>query len=269
MSDMFDTNYDAYSQRGVTELVNRLDDALEALNVKGKGSRKFLLKALRSPCTEPDLGAYVKVYGLDRICLWQSLTAETFAELAPRCLLPEDLPFILRVPGHLPGCRRCLAEAYLYATYVETNIGIVEWMADAHLDLYGPFADGEAEEVAYGLRQVAYQYFISPERGARHDEEWREIRSVPCDDPRFERMVGDSIFNYAELLLAPDCDLRYLKRSDLYRLSPEARYRRLGRLSRHVGTCVRCAHVYAFEKREAAYQRDVSWRLKAAIWNGH
>ncbi len=249
---------DVYSERGVEALMDRIDAHLEKLDPKKRNPYKFLMKALRGRCSEPEVGVFLELFGIDRIAYWQDLTPEEFCETVPQ-LMPEDLELVKRAPEHLASCRKCLAESYRYARFIGEHLVIVHTMAADGLQAYldaGPLSAEETMRFHAELTAVAYTYLVSVDRMRQREDMLAALRAIPCTKPSLaKRFEARGIINTCERLLMSDHALA--RESRRRHLPEEKRYARLSAMSAHLKECGRCAAQYEYEKREERYQQKV------------
>lgn len=270
-------------------MAGELDQCLVSLGMK-RNKRKFIERSHAKACTNPEVGRYIETLGIDRICDFYGADAEDIRLIGSKDVQPGDLLFINNcVEPHLHECRRCLALARQYISFIDSTMPEVELLAryivdnvfddieqfqyddeplgepDAHL-----LESEEDEEEDYDDDMLAkpfiekvYPELISVDLFIKHQQFLEIVHSMVCSNLDLWRLIEPTgILKLITILpmnakgleeFAPEIKLEYPERMAL-----------LTKLSDHVGEpCPRCSYVYAAELAYEKHKRSIFARVYA------
>lgn len=242
-------------------LMEQIDRRLKRLNRRRISEESRFLEALRSPCTDLYVGAYVETYGIDRICEWRYLKEEDLEDLEPLGIQESDIEWLREAaPEHLATCPRCLAFSRVYLNYAREHLPVIKGIAQYTLNnttSEQPLSAESALRLYEELARCAYNCCITVDRMRKRHRVAQDLLDVPCIDPEFsERYIFSGPIRYCAELLKTDHQLQR-EESEYAAKSQAERYAELVEISDHVKICLHCDTRYTYDKEEEAFHSDL------------
>lgn len=227
-------------------LANQIGQCMTSLGATGN-----TYEELDAKCTDPTIGAYLEVFGIDRLCDYRNFTAEEIRNSQRTGLIEQDHEFLGgRIEDHISGCLYCLDFAFNYLVFVGEMMPRVRAISRLQTEKWErDVSSEEMQDLEDSLVDEVYDRLVSAQRMLEMEKFRDEISEVPCESPRlWKRISKHGLLKLANLLTQSDESLR--RRKVRLGLSLAQRGALLHELSDHVEICLRCSCLKDYEYAE-------------------